>query len=290
MRSAECGIKTAKIILFVLMVACVWQTPVLAKTASPSVAISPRKPGPGDIMVVTVNAVKGPVEGAFKGKIVHFNPIKRTLKAIVGIDLNTEPGTYPLDITIDGRKLVKQVEVVKKKYPVQRLTLPEGMVELSAENEARVEREQKRTAILWPVDSLRIWDGNFIDPLPGKKIGTPFGVRRIINKVPKNSHSGVDVTADEGEPVHAPNDGVVVLVDDLFFSGKSVVLDHGQGIYTMFFHLSKINVKYGQAVMKGDVIALVGSTGRATGAHLHWGARVQGAKVDPLQLIKLKLE
>jgi murein DD-endopeptidase MepM/ murein hydrolase activator NlpD len=90
--------------------------------------------------------------------------------------------------------------------------------------------------------------------------------------------------------VLAPNDGVVALVDDLFYSGNSVILDHGQGIYTMFFHLSKVNVQYGQAVTKGDVIALVGSTGRATGAHLHWGVRMQGAKVDPLQLIKLKLE
>jgi murein DD-endopeptidase MepM/ murein hydrolase activator NlpD len=100
----------------------------------------------------------------------------------------------------------------------------------------------------------------------------------------------VDVTADEGEPVRAPNDGVVVLVDSQFYSGNSVVLDHGQGIYSMFFHLSKINVRHGQAVMKGDVIAEVGSTGRSTGAHLHWGVRVQGARVDPLRLIKLKLE
>jgi len=115
-------------------------------------------------------------------------------------------------------------------------------------------------------------------------------VRRFINNIPKNPHSGVDVTADEGEPVKAPNDGVVILVDDQFYSGNSVVLDHGQGIYTMFFHLSKATVKYGQAVRKGDVIALVGSTGRSTGAHLHWGARVQGAKVDPLELIKLKLD
>jgi murein DD-endopeptidase MepM/ murein hydrolase activator NlpD len=100
----------------------------------------------------------------------------------------------------------------------------------------------------------------------------------------------VDITAEEGEPVKAPNDGVVILVDDQFYSGNSVVLDHGQGIYTMFFHLSTIKVKYGQAVRKGDVIALVGSTGRSTGAHLHWGVRVQGAKVDPLALIKLRLE
>jgi murein DD-endopeptidase MepM/ murein hydrolase activator NlpD len=145
-------------------------------------------------------------------------------------------------------------------------------------------------AAIWPVDSLRVWKGRFIDPLPGKAVGTPFGVRRIINDIPKNSHSGVDITADEGDPVKAPNDGVVILVDNQFFSGNSVVLDHGQGIYTMFFHLSKATVKYGQAVRKGDVIALVGATGRATGAHLHWGVRVQGAKVDPLELTKLKLD
>ncbi len=100
----------------------------------------------------------------------------------------------------------------------------------------------------------------------------------------------MDVTADEGEPVHAPNDAVVALVDDQFFSGKSVVLDHGQGIYTMFFHLSKINVTNGQKVKKGDVVALVGATGRATGAHLHWGVRIQGAKVDPEALMTLKLD
>jgi murein DD-endopeptidase MepM/ murein hydrolase activator NlpD len=290
MRSAKCGINPAKIILFMLIAACVWQTPVFAKTTSPNVSIAPGKPGSGDIMVVTVSAGKGPVEGTFKGKMLHFNPVKKTFKAIVGIDLNAEPGTYPLALTIKDKKILKQVKIVKKKYPVQRLTLPDTMVELSPENEARVEREQKKTAILWPVDSLRIWSGSFIDPLPGKKIGTAFGLRRIINNIPKSSHSGVDVTAGEGTPVHAPNDGVVVLVDDQFFSGNSIVLDHGQGIYTMFFHLSKINVKYGQAVMKGDVIALVGSTGRSTGAHLHWGARVQGAKVNPLQLIKLKVE
>jgi murein DD-endopeptidase MepM/ murein hydrolase activator NlpD len=256
----------------------------------PLVTLSPKKAGPGDILVITIKNTRGPVEGTFNKKRIHFNVSKRSFKAVVGIDLNSEPGTYPLEMMINGNKLLKDITIKKKKYPLQRLTLPEDMVVLTPENEARVEREQKKMAILWPVDSLRIWTGNFIDPLPGKETGTVFGTRRIINSIPKNSHTGVDITADEGDPVRAPNDGVVVLVDDQFYSGKSVVLDHGQGIYTMFFHLSKINIKYGQAVMKGDVIALVGSTGRSTGAHLHWGARIQGARVDPLALIRLKLE
>ena len=260
-----------------------------AGTVQPKIVLAPKRVGPGDIMTVTIKGA-GPVEGTVLGKRLHFNEAKSSFKAIVGIDLNTEPGEYPLELTIKGKKLSRTVKITKKNYPVQRLTLPEGMVVLSPENEERTAREQKRTAAIWPVDSIRVWNAVFINPLPGKKIGTPFGVRRIINDIPKNSHSGVDITADEGEPVHAPNDGVVVLVDDQFYSGNSVVLDHGQGIYSMFFHLSKINVRYGQAVMKGDVIALVGSTGRSTGAHLHWGVRIQGAKVDPLELIKLKLE
>lgn len=261
-----------------------------APVAVPRVILQPNKIGPGDIATVVVKNAVGPVEGTFNGKQLHFNPAEKTFRALIGIDLNQAPGNYPLEVMINGKKLLRNIRIVKKTYPLQQLTLPEGMVVLSPENEARADRELKKIAAIWPVDSLRIWSGNFIDPLPGKKVGTPFGVRRIINDIPKNSHSGVDITADEGEAVLAPNDGVVVLVDDQFYSGHSVVIDHGQGIYTMFFHLSKINVQYGQAVMKGDTIALVGSTGRSTGAHLHWGVRVQGAKVDPLELIKLKLE
>jgi murein DD-endopeptidase MepM/ murein hydrolase activator NlpD len=258
--------------------------------AEPTVILAPKMIVPGGVMVVTVKGVEGSVTGTFRGRDIHFNASKDSTKAIVGIDLNTEPGTYELVVSVNGSTRSRDVTIAKKKYPVQRLTLPEGMVVLSPENEARAEREQKRMAAIWPVDSPRIWSGSFRDPLPGKEVGTPFGVRRIINNIPKNPHSGVDVNADEGEPVRAPNDGVVILVDDQFFSGKSLVLDHGQGIYSMFFHLSTINVRLGQAVMKGDTIALVGSTGRSTGAHLHWGIRMQGAKVDPLALLKLDLE
>lgn len=277
----------------ILLIIALVFSPLLAHAAPdvlPKIVIQPKKIGPGDIATVVVSNVTGTVEGTFNGQQLHFNPVKKTFKAIIGVDLNQKPGKYPLEVVIKGKKLLKDIRIVKKKYPLQRLTLPEGMVVLSPENEARTDLEQKTIAAIWPVDSVRIWKGNFIDPLPGKKVGTPFGVRRIINNIPKNSHSGVDITADEGEQVLAPNDGVVVLVADQFYSGNSVVLDHGQGIYTMFFHLSKINVRFGQAVLKGDTIALVGSTGRSTGAHLHWGVRMQNAKVDPLDLIKLKLE
>jgi biotin carboxyl carrier protein len=277
-----------KRIYFILIVLCL---PLLAygETAQPEIVLEPNMPGPGDIAVITIKNVKGPVEGTFNNRRVYFNPSKDSYKAVLGIDLFTEPGQYNLDIASTGVTLHHVVTVSKKKYPIQRLTLPKDMVELSPENEARVEREQKKTAALWPNETGRLWIGNFINPREGE-IGTVFGVRRIINKIPKSPHSGVDVAAEEGEEVRAPNNGAAVLIDQLFYSGNTVILDHGQGIYTMFFHLSKILVTPGQNVKKGDVIGLVGATGRATGPHLHWGVRVQGARVDPLELIRLKLE
>jgi murein DD-endopeptidase MepM/ murein hydrolase activator NlpD len=299
MPTAEYGLwnndRRKSLLLGIVMVTvCCLPVIVYAETApQPKITIEPAKIGPGDIAVITVSNSSGPVEGIFNNRKLYFNAstaAQNSFKAILGIDLYFAPGEYALDIVAADTPIRRTVTVSKKKYPLQRLTLPKDMVILSPENEARVAREQKKTAAVWPVDSPLLWTGSFINPLPGKKVGTKFGMRRVINNVPKSSHSGVDITADEGEPVLAPNDGVAVLTDDQFYSGKCVILDHGHGIYTMFFHLSKINVRYGQAVMKGESIGLVGSTGRSTGAHLHWGVRIQGARVDPLELIHLKLE
>ncbi len=280
-----------KIILSFSIFVLVAVLPIVAFAApkGPRVVLSPKKVGPGDILLVTVKHAEGPVEGTFDKKKIFFNPSKNSYEAIVGIDLLTGPGKYDLDVTIDGTIVHRTVKVSKKAYPTQRLTLPEDMVVLSPENEARVEREQERVAVLWPQWTDRRWTGDFVNPRPGE-ISTIFGVKRIINHIPKSPHTGVDVAAHEGDPVVAPNDAVVAMVDVLFFTGNTVILDHGQGIYSMFFHLSKVLVEPGQTVKKGGVIGLVGHTGRATGPHLHWGVRVEGARVDPLELIHLKLE
>ena len=275
--------------VLILSILCLPQIGHAETTQQPKIILKPNTPGPGDIMVVIVKGVGEPVEGKFGDRKIYFNPAKESVKAVVGIDLFTEPGDYNLDISLNGTVITRTVTVIKKKYPVQKLTLPKDMVELSPENEARVEREQKEVAALWPNETERDWTGDFVNPRPGKIAGK-FGLRRIINNIPKSPHSGVDVEAEEGDEVRAPNNGIAVKTDPLFYSGNSIFLDHGQGIYTMFFHLSKILVQPGQAVKKGDVIGLVGATGRATGAHLHWGVRVQGARVDPLELIHLKLE
>ena len=295
MRISDCGLKITKggfgrIVLSILAFV-ITAMPAYAgsKTVQPKIVLSPKKIGPGDILLVTVSGATGTVDGMFNGKKIYFNPAKKSYTAIVGIDLLTEPGKYTLDITANGSALHRTVKVSKKSYRTQRLKMPKDMVELSPENEARAEREQQKMASIWPNRTDRLWTGEFMNPREGE-IGTEFGVKRLMNGIPKNPHTGVDVVAEEGEEVHAPNNASVVLVDDQFFTGNAVVLDHGQGIYTMFFHLSKILVEPGQKVRKGDVIGLVGATGRASGSHLHWGVRVQGARVDPLELIKLKLE
>ena len=298
MRITKCGLRNehqGRIITALLFIVAVYCFPFNVSAAEPAIrpqldiSISPSSPGPGDIMIVTVRGMSGPVEGSFNGRKIYFNPFKDAFSAVVGVDLFTEPGSYPLDVTAAGTMEHRLIVVRKKEYPAQYLTLPRGMVELSAENEARVERELKMTSAIWPKETGRVWEGGFVNPRSGE-IVTQFGVRRFMNKIPKNPHTGVDVAAEKGDQVRAPNNGIVTFINDLYYSGKSVVLDHGQGIYTMFFHLSKILVKPGQRVKKGDVIALVGSTGRSTGAHLHWGARIQGARVDPLELMQLNLE
>lgn len=279
------------ILLFVCMIIVFWQTfPAHAETMQPEIVLDPATPGPGDITIVTIKGgLNATVEGTFNGQKMYFNRSGENFKAILAIDLFTEPGSYPLDADVNGTKQSRPVTVIKKEYPVQKLTLPKNMVELSPENEARVEREQKKMSAIWPHENARIWSGDFSNPLEGEII-TVFGVRRIMNDIPKRPHSGVDVEGKTGAKVRAPNSGVVTLVDTQYFGGKSLVIDHGQGIYTMYFHLSKVLVKKGQRVNKAEVIARVGSTGRATGPHLHWGVRVQGARVDPLELIHLKLE
>jgi murein DD-endopeptidase MepM/ murein hydrolase activator NlpD len=281
--------KPLKAVLIVLAIVALFGPGVFVYAAAPRVLLNPAKPGPGDIVIVTVKGVTGPVDGKFNGKKIYFLASNNAFKAVLGIDLFTEPGAYTLDITAQGIVLSRPVKVIKKKYPVQKLKLPEDMVELSPENEARAEREQMKVAAIWPNETERIWNGSFINPREGK-ISTKFGLRRIINGVAKNPHSGVDVAAEEGQEVKAPNNATVTMVDNQFFSGNSVILDHGQGIYTMFFHLSRVLVHEGQQVRKGEVIGLVGSTGRSTGAHLHWGVRIQGARVDPLELMRLKLD
>ncbi|MFQ5881764.1 MAG: M23 family metallopeptidase [Candidatus Methylomirabilales bacterium] len=224
----------------------------------------------------------------------HHGPGEYT--ALLAVDLETPPGLHPLEIEAQGRSGQRYrhrvlLTVTDGYFPVQHLTLPRAMVDLDAETLDRVQREQARLEEIW-----RGWKGEpywweaFSPPLKGKlRVSSEVGLRRIINGQPRSPHSGLDLRARAGTPVVASNRGLVVYTGEMFFSGKSVILHHGGGLFTMYFHLQGYRVEPGQGVAKGEVIGWVGATGRATGPHLHWGARLQGVRFDPRRLLQLSL-
>jgi murein DD-endopeptidase MepM/ murein hydrolase activator NlpD len=178
------------------------------------------------------------------------------------------------------------IEVVRASFGIQRINLPPEMVDLDPQSLKRVTEEKKRIGALWAAKSEgRRWNGDFSPPVVGR-ISTFFGIRRILNGQRRGRHNGIDIKAPRGERVLSPNNGKVVLVDELFFGGKTVIIDHGQGLYSFYMHLDRIAVPLNRDVRKGDVIGTVGATGRATGPHLHWGVCLNGARVDPLSLME----
>ncbi len=215
-----------------------------------------------------------------------------TYVGLLGMDMGIKPARYKLRVmATDGNRRIHTsiltIKVEKADFRTQTLSLPASMVELDAQTLARVEKEEKRLKVLFQgYRKEKLWKGPFARPVPGDP-STKFGLRRIINGQPKSPHTGVDLPAEEGTPVLASNNGIVVLVDQLFFSGKSVILDHGWGTYSMYFHLSETLVREGDRVSKETVVGRVGSTGRSKGPHLHWGIRINGARVDPLALLRL---
>jgi len=207
----------------------------------------------------------------------------------LGVDLGAEPGGALLEVELlpSGKKQSVEITVEPKDWGVRVLTLPREMVELDEKTLARARRESRIMEEIFRSPPLPPrWSGPFARPLQGEVIG-PFGRRSIINEMPRSPHSGVDLRAQKGTPVHSVHDGKVVLTADHFFSGRSVVIDHGGAVHSMYFHLEEIKVREGEEVARGRVIGLVGATGRATGPHLHFGMRVNGARVDPMQIIVL---
>jgi murein DD-endopeptidase MepM/ murein hydrolase activator NlpD len=214
-------------------------------------------------------------------------------RALVGIDLEKPAGEYPLKITAqkqDGDPLecAASVTVKEGRFPTENLHVENQFVEPDPEQVKRAEEEGQRLREIFDrVTPERLWHGRFRIPLDGVSTGGNFGRRRILNGQPHSPHSGVDFPAPTGTPVHAAQRGRVVLAEPLFFSGNTVVVDHGLGIYTFYGHLSAISVKVGDIVDSGVVLGKVGATGRVTGPHLHWGLTVNKARVNGLQIVRL---
>jgi murein DD-endopeptidase MepM/ murein hydrolase activator NlpD len=216
----------------------------------------------------------------------------RRFTGLFGVDFEALPGKRSL--LFEGRdsggretKAPVTLTIASRKFADQKLSVDPKYVEPPPEEKERIERD--REAFARAFASSRpgpLWLGGFRRPAEGELRGN-FGARRVYNGRTRSRHAGLDVAAPSGAPVVAAAGGRVVLVGEFYFSGGSVVLDHGDGLFTMYFHLSRLDVKEGDAVTGGQLLGAVGATGRATGPHLHWAARVGSARVDPAALLAL---
>ena len=201
--------------------------------------------------------------------------------ALVGIALAAVPGEAA--ISSGGRTLA--YTVAPKQYREQRLKVAPRTVDLSAEDNARYEREHAHlTAVMATFSDGRPEGLHMQVPVPGRR-SSSFGLRRVFNGQARNPHSGMDIAAGTGTPVRAPIAGRVIDTGDYFFNGNTVWLDHGNGLLTMYCHLSRIDCRVGDAVKAGEAFCLVGATGRVTGPHLHWSVMLNRAMVDPALFI-----
>ncbi len=252
----------------------------------------------GQVLVVKVPVTEEvtEVKGTFLNRTIPFFREMRPGEpagylGLVGIDLQDDPGTYELAIDVKNGEQTKQLSfnvlVAKEKFTVEHLKLPKDKVDLDEKSLARWKKEQEQVReALAENSALRLWQSNFVEPVTGKRTGI-FGSVRIMNGQARNPHNGEDIGAPQGTDVAATNDGVVRLTVDHIFSGRGVFVDHGLGFYSMYFHLSEVLVKDGDLVKAGQIIGKVGATGRATGPHLHWGVKLNGARVNPYALLDL---
>ncbi len=262
-----------------------------------SVRWEPRVLHPGDAAMVFLTGLPDSkiVEGSLAGQPLTFFPYGDGYAALAGMDLEVKPGTVTWRVGVvdaGGRPLKASgtLQVRGRKFPVQRLTLPKEMVELDAPTLRRVEEESKHLRTLYAtISPERFWRGRFTKPVGVSDPGDGFGARRIINGLVRAPHAGVDYSADAGTPVVAANAGRVALVGEYFFPGRLVVIDHGLGLYTLYFHLERADVAEGDRVERGQIIGRVGFSGRATGPHLHFAAHLRQARIDPAGLLQLKL-
>ena len=214
---------------------------------------------------------------------------------ILGIDLDTKPGQYRAEavVSMDNGSIDKReitVDVRAKKFPTRHLQVAEKFVQLSKTDLNRTRRESREIGAIYRIITTDLAPNEaFVVPIAGRT-GTNFGERRVFNGQPRSPHSGVDLRAATGTAIHATNRGRVVLAKDLFYTGNTVILDHGLGIYSLYAHLSRIDVERGAVVNSGEIVGLAGATGRVTAPHLHWAMRVQGARVDPFSLVENRSE
>ena len=250
----------------------------------------------GAVFPVTVRSatpvLRGTLEDGRREIPLTASEDGRTLRALAGIDFESAPGVRTLRVeavTACGRteRAARRIEVGSGRFRVQSLRVDPAYVEPPESERERIRLDREKVARVWAAaDTAARWGGPFRKPVAAAALGD-FGAKRVYNGKQRSRHNGVDLAAAEGAEVLAPAPAVVALADELYFSGGTLILDHGSGLFTTYFHLSAIDVPPGTEVAAGQRIGAVGATGRATGPHLHWGARLHGARVNPLDLLRL---
>ena len=277
----------------------------LSATAAPGVAVSlqPAAPTldvrarawrPGEVLRVEWSMPEG-VDGsgaivrAFGWPASTYRISDRRIQALVGIDLDQVPGEYEVAlVSAAGQVLAaSRVTIEPAQFTTRTLTVAPGFVNPPKAVLPRIRRESALLADVFARPALeRLWSGSVTRPVPQAANGR-FGSRSVFNGEIRNPHTGTDFLSPAGTAILAPLAGRVVLAQDLYFSGGTVVIDHGLGLFSQLAHMSRIDATAGRMVAAGDVVGLVGATGRVTGAHLHWGMRLGGARVDPLALLEV---
>ncbi|WNW13675.1 peptidoglycan DD-metalloendopeptidase family protein [Pseudomonas sp. DTU_2021_1001937_2_SI_NGA_ILE_001] len=237
------------------------------------------KPVPGGVAVIDLGNAAQPPKATYQGKpVLVVREQDGGWLAIVGIPLSVKPGTQ--QVVSGGRSL--NFTVGSKKYKEQRITLKnQSQVTPDTEQTKRYERELAEQLRAYRSFSPGTPSNLILDKPVNGPLSSRFGVRRFFNGEERNPHSGLDFAVPAGTPIKSPAAGKVILTGDYFFNGQTVFVDHGQGFISMFCHLSKIDVKVGDAVPRGGVVGKVGATGRATGPHMHWNVSLNDARVDP---------
>jgi murein DD-endopeptidase MepM/ murein hydrolase activator NlpD len=268
------------------------------KVASEAIVVTPDALDNGSpfLLTVSLQETAAKVTGDWQGHPVEFfsSADRHTWFAIAGVDVEVVPGTYPLTVQISSvsgqQTLHRDLAVGEAAYTKVPLTVQDKFVEPDAAALKKIAADKivKDKAFANSATTPQ-WSGNFVPPLHLAPQSDSFGNQRLFNGKLASVHRGLDYHAKMSTPVAAINSGRVVLARPLYYEGGCVVIDHGLGLMSVYMHLSKFQVKVGQKVRKGQVIALSGASGRATGPHLHLGVRWQGSYLDPAKLFEIKI-
>lgn len=228
----------------------------------------------------------------FNERVIYLTPTESGAACLLGTDVELPAGDYPVTVAVvdqrGGTSFYHTALVVRRtSRPEEHLTLPKDMVE--PVDPAILKRIGNERRMLMKIferqDRPALWK-NFLLPV-SDPVSSPFGLRRILNGKPRSPHAGIDFRSSRGTPIRAAADGIAVFVGDLFYTGKTVILDHGEGLYTLYAHLEVMDCRPGKRLVAGDVLGRVGSSGRSTGPHLHWGSKLRGDRIDPMALVEL---